>query len=68
MLKAENQTLKARISDLRAEIQSIYKKSTKEFLKERTKGVQAFKSVFNDFIDKVKEKAPEGEFERLNRV
>ena len=51
-MKSENQTLKARISDL----------------KERTKGVQAFKSVFNDFIDKVKEKAPEGEFERLNRV
>lgn len=66
-LKAENQTLKARISDLRAEIQSIYK-STKEFLKERTKDVRAFKSVFKDFVDKVKEKAPGSEFERLNRV
>lgn len=60
----ENDLLKDQISDLRREIGLIYQ-STKEFIKERTEGVRAFKNVFKGFIAKVKEKAPEGEFGRL---
>lgn len=63
----ENDSLKDQITDLKHEIKSIYK-STREFLKEHTDGLRAFKSLFNDLVSKVKEKAPEGEFERLNRV
>src|SRR5699024_3751618 len=48
------------------EIGSIYK-STREFLKQRTDGLKAFKDVFNDLVTKVKEKSPKGEFERLNK-
>lgn len=65
-LVEENRSLKSKINDLRNEIGSIYK-STKEFLKERTNGLKAFKSVFNDLVTKVKEKSPKGEFERLNK-
>ena len=65
-LVEENRSLKSKISDLRNEIGLIYK-STKEFLKERTNGLKAFKSVFNDLVTKVKEKSPKGEFERLNK-
>lgn len=60
----ENDLLKDQISDLRREIGLIYQ-STKEFIKERTEGVRAFKNVYKGFIAKVKEKAPEGEFGRL---
>lgn len=63
----ENDSLKDQITDLKHEIKSIYK-STREFLKEHTDGLRAFKSLFNELVSKVKEKAPEGEFERLNRV
>ncbi|WP_444544439.1 plasmid recombination protein [Pullulanibacillus camelliae] len=66
-LLRENSTLKSRISDLRREIGLIYK-STKEFLKARTSDFKTFKSLFNDLVGKVKERAPEGEFERLNRI
>lgn len=65
-LVEENSSLKSKINDLRHEIGSIYK-STKDFLKERTDGLKAFKSVFNDLVTKVKEKSPKGEFERLNK-
>lgn len=65
-LVRENKSLKSKISDLRHEIGSIYK-STKEFLKENTSGLKAFKSVFNELVTKVKEKSPKGEFERLNK-
>jgi len=65
-LVRENKSLKSKISDLRHEIGSIYK-STKEFLKERTDGLKAFQSVFNELVTKVKEKSPKGEFERLNK-
>jgi len=65
-LVRENKSLKSKISDLRQEIGSIYK-STKEFLRKRTDGLNAFKSVFNDLVTKVKEKTPKGEFERLNK-
>lgn len=63
----ENDSLKDQITDLKHEIKSIYK-STREFLKEHTDGLRAFKSLFNELVSKVKEKAPEGEFERLNRI
>lgn len=66
-LLRENSKLKSHISDLKREIGSIYK-STKEFLKARTSDLKTFKSLFNDLVGKIKEKAPEGEFERLNRV
>lgn len=66
-LLRENSTLKSHISDLRREIGLIYK-STKEFLKARTSDFKTFKSLFNDLVGKVKERAPEGEFERLNRI
>jgi len=65
-LLRENSKLKSHISDLKREIGLIYQ-STKEFIEERTEGVRAFKNVFKGFIAKVKEKAPEGEFERLER-
>lgn len=66
-LLRENSKLNSHISDLKREIGSIYK-STKEFLKARTDDLKTFKSLFNDLVSKVKEKAPEGEFERLNRI
>lgn len=65
-LVRENKSLKSKISDLRHEIGSIYK-ITKEFLKENTSGLKAFKSLFNELVTKVKEKSPKGEFERLNK-
>lgn len=65
-LKKDNSALTAHISDLKAEIKSIYK-SAKEFIKERTKGVMAFKDVFKALVDKVREKAPEGEFEKVHK-
>src|SRR5699024_7481315 len=65
-LVRENKSLKSKISDLRHEIGSIYK-STKEFLKERTDGLKAFQSVFNELVTKVKEKTPKGEFESLHK-
>jgi len=65
-LLRENSKLKSHISDLKREIGLIYQ-STKEFIEERTEGVRAFKNVFKGFIAKVKKKAPEGEFERLER-
>src|SRR5699024_12226013 len=35
---------------------SLIYESTKEFLKERTDGLKAFKNVFKGFVDKVKDK------------
>lgn len=66
-LVKENRSLKGRVSDLTTEIGFIYK-CTKDFLKARTKDFKTFKSVFNDLVSKVKEKSPEGEFERLKGI
>ena len=63
-LLRENSKLNSHISDLKRDIGLIYQ-STKEFLKERTDGLKAFRNVFKDLIDKVKEKTPGSEFERL---
>ena len=65
-LLKENRTLKTRVKDLTDEIGSIYK-SAKSFLKERTSDLKTFKSLFSELVDKVKEKSPKGEFERLER-
>lgn len=65
-LEKENKQLKEHISDLQSEIGLLYK-STKEFLRERTEGVRAFRSVFKSFVDKVKEKVAGSEFERLHK-
>lgn len=65
-LAEENRSLKARVADLKQEVGLIYQ-STKEFLKERANGLQAFKRAFKDFADKVKEKTPGSEFERLHK-
>ena len=58
--------LEGRILDLKDEIVNIYQ-STKEFLKERTGSVQAFKSTLKEFVSKVKERLPGGEFEKAHR-
>lgn len=57
-LKRQNSHLKSHISDLKRDVHLIYK-STKEFLKERTDGLKAFKNVFKDFVDKVRDKTME---------
>lgn len=49
-LQEENKALKAYIGDLRREIGLIYE-SAKEFLKERTSDLRAFKSAFKDLVD-----------------
>src|SRR5699024_7518335 len=51
-LLEENKSLKSKISDLKRDVSLIYE-STKEFLKERTDGLKAFKNVFKGFVDKV---------------
>lgn len=65
-LVKENKSLKERVADLKQEVGLIYQ-STKEFLKERTNGLQAFKSAFKDLVDKVKGKNPGSEFEQLHK-
>src|SRR5699024_9027570 len=54
-LLEENKSIKSKISDLKRDVSLIYE-STKEFLKERTDGLKAFKNVFKGFVDKVKDK------------
>src|SRR5699024_11344784 len=54
-LLEENKSLKSKISDLKRDVSLIYE-STKEFLKERTDGLKAFKNVFKGFVDKIKDK------------
>lgn len=54
-LKRQNSKLNDHISDLRRDVRLIYE-STKDFLKERTDGLKAFKSVFKGFVNKVRDK------------
>ncbi|GLB57822.1 MobV family relaxase [Sporosarcina sp. NCCP-2378] len=65
-LRLENRSLKERVSDLRQEIVLLYK-SSKEFLRERTGDVRAFKSAFKDLVDKVREKITGSEFENIHK-
>src|SRR5690625_3824741 len=62
-LQRQNSRLNNRISDLKHEISLIYQ-STKEFLKERTDGLKAFKNVFKDLVDKVRDKTEESQINR----
>src|SRR5690625_6942141 len=55
--------LKDHISILKQDIGLIYE-SAKEFLRERTDSLKAFKNVFKDFVDKVKYKTTQ--FEQKN--
>lgn len=57
-LEQDNQSLKAHVNDLKGQISILYD-SSKEFLKERTDNVRAFKKVLGDYIDKFKEKRKE---------
>src|SRR5699024_3683905 len=57
-LLEENKSLKSKISDLKRDVSLIYE-STKEFLNERTdglNGIKDFKYVFKVFVDKIKDK------------
>src|SRR5699024_12830369 len=54
-LLEENKCLKSKIGDLKRDVGLIYE-TTKEFLKERTDGLKAFKNVLRGFVDKVKDK------------
>lgn len=54
-LSMENNSLKEQLSDLKREMRLVYQ-SAKEFIKERTEGVKAFKNVFNGLVEKVKGK------------
>ena len=65
-LTKENSSLKDRVADLKHEVGLIYQ-STKEFLIGRTDSVRTFRSHFKELVDKVKEKAPGSEFERLHK-
>ncbi|WP_391123535.1 MobV family relaxase [Psychrobacillus sp. L3] len=66
-LLEENRSLKDRVADLKQEVGLIYQ-STKEFLQGRVNGLQALRSAFKDLVDKVKEKTPGSEFERLHKL
>lgn len=61
-LNEENSLLKDRISDLKAEINLIYK-STRDFLKDRTNDLKAFKTIFKDLVDDVTEKTKKSSLE-----
>lgn len=65
-LREENSDLKAHNRDLRDEIGFLYE-STKEFLKERTESIKAFKGLFKSFVDKLREKVTGSDFERLHK-
>ena len=64
-LSNEVMSLKATVSDLRDEIEKLYK-TTKEFLKARTEDARAFKTTFKQFVDDVRAKIPYGEFKRVH--
>lgn len=49
-LRSENRDLKDLIGDLRHEVGLLYQ-SAKDFVKERTEGVRAFKNVFKELVD-----------------
>ena len=51
-LNKENTSLKSQISDLKLEIKLIYN-STKEFLKDRTSDMTAFKDMFKELVNSI---------------
>src|SRR5699024_2955845 len=64
-LLEENKSLKSKISVLMRDVSLIYE-STKEFLKERTDGLIAFKNVFKRFVDKLKDKT--AQFQEIHHL
>jgi hypothetical protein len=58
ILISSNKDLKARVADLTLEIKATYQ-SVKEFVKEHTKTVRDFRSVFKDFADRIMGKTSE---------
>src|SRR5699024_2849765 len=54
-LLRENSSLRSQISDLQRDIRLVYQ-STREFLKEHTNGLKAFKNVCKGLVDKIKDK------------
>lgn len=62
----EIETLEEKVKNLTEEIGVIYQQ-TKSFLKEHTPDLQTFKSLFKSLVRDIKEKAPMGNFERLNK-
>jgi hypothetical protein len=63
-LLKENNLLNKQVNHLKAEINLIYQ-GAKEFVKERTSGLQSFRDVFKDLMGKVKEKTSQA-YEKLN--
>lgn len=63
----ENDILKDQISDLKREIKLIYQ-STREFIKERTEGLKAFRNVFKSLVDKIQEKTHKTSEKGLNET
>lgn len=59
----ENDSLKDQISHLKRDMRLVYE-STKEFLKEHTDGLKAFKNVFKGLLDKVKDKTTDSQVNR----
>ncbi|WP_338657409.1 plasmid recombination protein (plasmid) [Sporosarcina psychrophila] len=64
-LRDENSRLKQRVGSLTNEIENLYK-HTKEYFKERTGDLNAFKKVFGSWIDKIKEKLPTSHLKRVH--
>lgn len=60
----ENESLKDQITDLKRDMRLVYL-STRDFLKEHTNGLKAFKSVFKGLMDKIKDKTSQTQ-EKLN--
>lgn len=64
-LKMDNNRLRSKISSLTNELENVYQ-TTKDFLKERTNGLQAFKEVLGSWVGRIKEKLPKSEIGRLH--
>lgn len=64
-LREENMVLERRVGSLTSEIENLYK-YTKEYFKERTGNLEAFKKVFGGWIDKIKEKLPTSHVKRVH--
>ena len=65
-LRRDVSDLKSLVDDLRRDIGLIYK-STREFVKGRVRGVQAFKETIGSWVDKVKEKTAGDDLERSHK-
>ncbi len=64
-LQSENNALERRIGSLTSEIEKLYE-STKEYFKERTGNLEAFKKVFGGWMDKIQEKLPTSYVKRVH--